>query len=81
VSKTIAELVVCLAQIVHQSCVKISTISKQIESSIHLSLVTKELHQVRLKQFLSLWYVLRKPWSYLASSLALSPIGLNRASI
>jgi hypothetical protein len=40
VSKAIFELVVCSAQTEHLSCVKNSTISKQTETSIHLSLVT-----------------------------------------
>jgi hypothetical protein len=39
-SKRISEAVVLLAQIVHLSCVKFSTISKRTESSIHLSLFT-----------------------------------------
>jgi hypothetical protein len=42
------------AQTVHLSCVKISTISKWTETSFHLSLVTKENSQVRLKLFLRL---------------------------
>jgi hypothetical protein len=40
VSKTIFEPVVSLAQTVHLSCVKISTISKRTEFNFHLSLVT-----------------------------------------
>jgi hypothetical protein len=39
-SKIISEAMVRLAQIVHLSCVKISTISKRTEWSFHLSLVT-----------------------------------------
>jgi hypothetical protein len=54
-SKTIFEHMVCSAQTVHLSCVKISTISKRNEASFHLSLITLEYHQVRPKQFLSLW--------------------------
>jgi hypothetical protein len=38
------------------------------------------LHRVRPKWFLSLWYVRRKPYTYLASRLALSPNELNQAS-
>jgi hypothetical protein len=45
-SKTISEVRICSAQTVHLSCVKISTIVERTESSIHLSLVTKEYHQV-----------------------------------
>jgi hypothetical protein len=40
VSKAIFEPVVRLAQTVHLSCVKNSTISKQTKTSIHLSLVS-----------------------------------------
>jgi hypothetical protein len=39
-SKIIFEPMVCSTQTMHLSCIKISTISKQIESSFHLSLVT-----------------------------------------
>jgi hypothetical protein len=39
-SKTISEPMVRLAQSVHQSCIKISAISKQTEMSFHLSLTT-----------------------------------------
>jgi hypothetical protein len=46
----------------------------------HMTHVTLEFHRVHPKRFLSLWYVRRKPCNYLASSLALSPIRLNRAS-
>jgi hypothetical protein len=71
VSKMIYDVVVCSAQTMRLSCVKTSTISKRTESSIHLSLVTYEYHQVRPKWFLSLWYVRHKPYTYLASRLAL----------
>jgi hypothetical protein len=40
VSITISEPMVCSVQILHLSCVKISTIPKWTESSFHLSLVT-----------------------------------------
>jgi Leucine-rich repeat (LRR) protein len=79
-SKTISEPVVHSAQTVQLSCVKISTIPKHTESSIHLSLVTLEYNQVRPKRFITLWYVRRKPCTYLASRLALSPNELNQAS-
>jgi hypothetical protein len=52
-SKMIYEPIVCLAQTMHLSYVKITTISKQTELSCHLSLVTKEYHRVRAKRFLS----------------------------
>jgi hypothetical protein len=73
-SKMISEAGERLAQTVHLSCVKICSISKWTESSIHLSLVTQEYHQVRPKSFLSLWYVRHKPCTYLASRLALYQI-------
>jgi hypothetical protein len=41
--------------------------------------VTYEFHRVRLKLFMSLWFVPCKPCTYLVSRLALSPNGPNRA--
>jgi hypothetical protein len=73
-SKMISEPVVRSAQTVHLSCIKICSISKRTESSIHLSLVTKEHHQLRPKRFLSLWHVRHKPCTYLAWRLALYQI-------
>jgi hypothetical protein len=64
---------VCSAQTEQLSCIKISTISKQNEMRFHLSLVTREYHWVHRKQLLILWYVLRKPCTYLAPTLTLSP--------
>ena len=72
-SKMIFEPMVRLAQTVHRSCIKISTISKRIKMSFQLSFVTYEYHQVRPKQYLSLWYVWRKPCTYLALTLTASP--------
>jgi hypothetical protein len=57
---------VCLAQTVHLSWVKISSISKRSETSFHSSLVTEEYHRVHLEWFLTLWYAWRKPCNYLA---------------
>jgi hypothetical protein len=51
---------------VHLSHTKTNTISKWTEMRF-------EFHPVCPKQFLSLWYVRRKPCTYLASRLALSP--------
>jgi hypothetical protein len=73
----IFEPVVSLAQTVHLSCVKISNISKMTETSIHLSLVTKEYYWVRPKWILSLWYVWCKPCTYLAPILTLSLNGMK----
>jgi hypothetical protein len=75
VSKTL-----CSVQTVNLSYVKISTISKRTESSFHMSLITLEYHRVCPKRFLSQWYVWRKPCTYLASRLPLSPNRLRRAS-
>jgi hypothetical protein len=69
-----------LVQTMHLSCTDTSTISKRTETIFHKAHVTKELHWVRLKWFLSLWNVQRKPCTCLASRLELSPNGLNRAS-
>jgi hypothetical protein len=74
-SKMISEARVHLAQTVHLSCNKTNTISKRTEMSFHLSLITQEYHPVHPKQFLSLWYVWRKPCTYHAPKLTLSPIG------
>jgi hypothetical protein len=49
VLKMISEPIVRSTQIVHLSCVKISTISKWTEKSFQLSLVTYEYQRVRLK--------------------------------
>jgi hypothetical protein len=45
-SKMISEPVVCLAQNMQLSCVKIGTISKQIETSFHLSHITNVFNRV-----------------------------------
>jgi hypothetical protein len=74
-SKTISKAMVRLAQTVQLSCTETNIVSKQIETSFHLSLVTQEYHPVRPKQFLSLWYVWRKPCTYHAPKLTLSPKG------
>jgi hypothetical protein len=80
VSKTISEAMVQLAQTVHLSCTETNTVFKRTETSFHLSLVTQEYHPVHAKQFLSLWYIWRKPCSYRAPKLTLSPKGLKRDS-
>jgi hypothetical protein len=74
-SKIISELTVRSAQTVHLSWIKISTISERTETSFHLSLVTQEYHPVHPKQFLSPWYVWRKPCTYHSPKLTLSPKG------
>jgi hypothetical protein len=79
-SKTISEFMVQLAQTVHLSCIETNTISKWIETSFHLSLVTQEYHPVHPKQFLCLWYIWRKPFTYRALKLTLSPNGPKQHS-
>jgi hypothetical protein len=76
----IFELVVLLAQNVHLSCVKISTINRQTESSFWFSLVTLEYHRLRPNLFLGLWSVWCKPCTYLALVLTLSSNGPKRDS-
>jgi len=51
-SKLISKHMVCSMQIVHLSCIKTSTISKQTEPSIHLSLFTFEYQQIFQNGFL-----------------------------
>jgi hypothetical protein len=65
----IFEAVVHLAQTVHLACTETNTVSKQTETSFHLSLVTQEYHLVVPKQFLSLWYVWCKPSTYHAPKI------------
>jgi hypothetical protein len=45
----------------------------------HMTHVTYEFHWMRPTLFMSLWYIQCKPCTYLASRLALSPNGPNRA--
>jgi hypothetical protein len=67
-------------QTVHLSCVKISSIPKRTKTSVLLSLLSAEDHRVRPKWFMSLWYVWRKPYTYLAMTLTPSPNGPKRDS-
>jgi hypothetical protein len=55
-------------------------ISKWTKTRFHMTHVTLELHRVRPKWFLRLWYVWHKPCTYLTLRLALSSNRLNRAS-
>jgi hypothetical protein len=75
VSKKISELTVRSEQTVPPYSIKISTVYKQTETSFYLSLVTSEYHPTRLKGFLRPWYIWRKPCTYLALKLTLSPNG------
>ena len=63
---------VCSIQTVQVSCIKIGTISEQTKSSLHLSLFNYEYHRVRLKWFLSVWCIRRKPCTYLLPKLTVS---------
>jgi hypothetical protein len=71
-SKTISEPKVCLTQAVHLSCTDTNIINKRIGTRFHMTTVTWEFHRVCPKWFLSLWYVRRKPCTYIVSRLALS---------
>ena len=66
-----------MAQTMHLSVTDTNTISKRTEMLFDMTGVTKEFHRVCPKGFLSLWYVPRKPCTYLESRLALSPKGLK----
>jgi hypothetical protein len=78
-SKMISMPMVCSVQTMHRCCTDTNTISKWTKMRFHTTHVTYEIHQVRLKLCMSLWYVQCKPCTYLASRLALSPNGPNRA--
>ena len=77
-SKLIYEHMVRSMQIVHLSCIKISSISKQTKPSFHLSLFIYEFQQVCPKWFLRLWCIRHKLSTYLAPKLILSPNGQNK---
>jgi hypothetical protein len=72
-SKMISKPMVCSAQMVLLSSCDTNTGSKSTETRFHMTHVTQEFHRVRLKWFLSLWYVQHKMCTYLSSKLALSP--------
>jgi hypothetical protein len=67
-------------QTVHQYT-DTNTVSKRTKTRFHMTHITYELHRVRPTLFMSLWYVQCKPCTYLASRLALSPNGPNRAPL
>jgi hypothetical protein len=78
--KMIYETTLCLEQTVYLSCTDTNTISKWTIMRFHVTHVTLEFYRVHPKQFLWLWYVRRKPCTYLASRLALSLNELNQES-
>jgi hypothetical protein len=80
-SKLISKHMVCSMQTVYLSCIKISTIFKQIELSFHLSLFTQVYEQVHPKWFLRLWCISCKLCTYLARKQTLSPNGPKQDSI
>jgi hypothetical protein len=75
----ISKPMVCSVQTVQLSCTDTNTVSKRTKTRFHTTHVTYEFHLVRPKLFMSLWYVQCNPSPCLASRLALSPNGLNRA--
>jgi hypothetical protein len=80
VSKTFYEPMVRLMQTEHLSCTDANTVSKQIQTRFHMTHLTLESHRVPPILFESLRYVRHKPCTNLASRVALSPNGPNRAS-
>jgi hypothetical protein len=79
-SRMIFEPMVCLAQTMHLSCTDTNNNSKWTKTRFHMTHITLEFHRVCPKRFMRLWYVRHKSYIYLASRLALSLNGLNRAS-
>ena len=68
-------------QTVQLSCIKISTISVQTKSSLHLTLFNYEYHRVHIKWFLSLCCTRRKSCTYLLPKLTLSLNELKQDSM
>jgi hypothetical protein len=75
----ISKPMVCSVQTVQLSCTDTNIVSKRTKMRFHTTHVTYEFHLVRPKLFMSLWYVQCNPSPCLASRLALSPNGPNRA--
>jgi hypothetical protein len=78
-SKMISMPRVCSVQTVLLSCTNTNTTSKRTKTRFHTTHVTYEFHRVCPKLFMSLWYVQCKSCTYLASRIALSPNGTNKA--
>jgi hypothetical protein len=72
-SKMIYEPMERLAQTVPLSCNDTNTVSKRKDVRFHMTHVTLEFHRVCPKRCPSLWYVRRKPCTYHAPTLTLSP--------
>ena len=79
-STTISMPMVHSVQTVQLSCTNTNTVSKRTETRFHKTHVPKEFHLVHPKRFSSLRYVRRKPCSYLAPTLTLSPNGRKQDS-
>jgi hypothetical protein len=79
--KWFSKPMVHLAQIVHLSWIKITTISKRTNTRFYVTHVTQVFHRVHPKWFPSSRYVRRKPCIYLESRLAQSPYEPKRGSI
>jgi hypothetical protein len=77
-TKTISVPTVLSVQTAHLSCTKTSTISKQNQTWFHLNLVPSCIIGCVQKQFLRVWYIRRKPCTYLALTLTWSPNGTKR---
>jgi hypothetical protein len=69
-----------LAQTMHLPCAETNTISKQTETSFHLTYIYHEYHRVFPKWFPCPWYIRRKLCTYLALRLTLSPNKLKCSS-
>jgi hypothetical protein len=63
----------------HLSCTDTNIVSKWTKTRFHTTHITYEFQRVHPKLFMILLYVQSKLCTYLASRLALSPNGLNRA--
>jgi hypothetical protein len=75
VSKRISDPMERVAQTVHLSCTNANTVSKWTKIRFNMTHFTLLLHWVCKKWFSSLWYVRRKPCTYLALKLTPSPNG------
>jgi hypothetical protein len=75
----LSEPMVRSVQTMHLSCTDTKTFSKWTKMRFHTAHVIYEFYRVCPKLFMSLWYVQCIPSTYLASRLAISPNGPNRA--
>jgi hypothetical protein len=80
VSNMISEPTERSVETVHLSCTDANSICNRTKTRFHINHVTLKFHRVRPKQFLSQWYIWRKPCTYLASRILLCPNGPKWAS-